>query len=152
MIHPQPPFSVLIVEDEAVLAMDLEAIVEDCGHNVFGEAMALDEVEAFDQAQGPDVALVDLNLARGSSGLDVCAYIRRHWPDTAVIFVTANPKQIPGDFGGAHGVIPKPFSRSGLLLAMRFIEQGLSHPPPTGDQPPSFFPAPHIAQAWSAAR
>ena len=46
MIHPQPPFSVLIVEDEAVLAMDLEAIVEDCGHNVFGEAMALDEVEA----------------------------------------------------------------------------------------------------------
>jgi DNA-binding response OmpR family regulator len=152
MNRPQPPFNVLIVEDEAVLAMDLEAIIEDCGHKVFGEAMALDEVEAFDQVEGPDLAFVDLNLARGSSGLDVCAYIRRHWPETAVIFVTANPKQIPGDFCGAHGVIPKPFSRSGLLSAMRFIEQGLSDPPPSDGQPASFFPAAHIAQAWSATR
>ena len=130
MSRPEAPFNVLIVEDEAVLAMDLESMIEECGHHVFGEAMSLDEVEAFEQVVGPDVALVDLHLAAGSSGLDVCAYIQRHWPDTAVIFVTANPKKIPVDFCGAHGVIPKPFTRSGLLLAMRFIEEGLTDPPP----------------------
>lgn len=148
MTRPRPPFSVLVVEDEAVLAMDLEAIIEECGHNLFGEAMSLEDVEAIDQEAGPDVALVDLHLAKGSSGLDVCAYVRRHWPDTAIIFVTANPKLIPDDFCGAHGVIPKPFSHSGLLLAMRYIEEGLSDPPPSFRQPASFVAAPHIARLW----
>ncbi len=149
MNRTQPPFNVLIVEDEAVLAMDLEAIVEQSGHHLFGEAMSLDEVEAFTEVEGPDVALVDVQLADGSNGLDVCAYIRRHWPNTAVIFVTANPKKLPEDFCGAHGVIPKPFSRSGLMLAMRFIEEGLSDPPPSCGQPASFTPAPHIAKLWA---
>ena len=149
MNRPQPPFNVLIVEDEAVLAMDLESIVEESGHRVFGEAMSLEEVEAFDDVVGPDLAFVDIQLADGSNGLDVCAYIRGHWPATAVIFVTANPKKIPDDFCGAHGVIPKPFSRSGLMLAMRFIEEGLSDPPPSCGQPASFTAAPHIAQLWA---
>jgi CheY-like chemotaxis protein len=147
--RPQPPFSVLVVEDEALLAMDLQAIIEECGHNLFGDAMSLEEVEAIDHDAGPDVALVDLHLAHGSSGLDVCAYVRRHWPDTAIIFVTANPKLIPDDFCGAHGVIPKPFSHSGLLLAMRYIEEGLSDPPPSHGRPASFVPAPHIARLWA---
>lgn len=146
---PQPPFDVLIVEDEAVLAMDMESIVQESGHRLFGEAMSLEEVAAFDQVAAPHIAFVDLQLADGSNGLDVCAYIRERWPTTAVVFVTANPKKIPGDFCGAHGVIPKPFSRSGLMLAMRFIEQGLSAPPPSCGQPASFIAAPQIAKLWS---
>jgi CheY-like chemotaxis protein len=150
MTQHQTPFKVLIVEDEAVLAMDLEAMIEDCGHHVIGEAMSLSDVQTLPSLTAPDVAFVDVQLADGSSGLDVCAFIRDQWPDTAVVFVTANPKKVPDDFCGAHGVIPKPFTRNGLLSAMRFIEEGLTDPPPTCGQPASFVPAPHIAALWSA--
>ena len=143
------PLRVMIVEDEAVLAMDIEAMVEDCGHAVVAEAASLIEVEALPQVTSPDIVFVDVQLAGGSSGLDVCAYVRAHWADAIVVFVTANPKKIPGDFGGAHGVIAKPFSRSGLLNALRYISDGVLDPPPSLERPSSFSEAPAFAESWT---
>lgn len=143
-----PPLNVLIVEDEALLAMDIEAMILDSGHNVVGEASSLREVMALPTDRQPHIAFVDIQLDEGSSGLDVCAHIRCQWVDTAVIFLTANPKKIPVDFCGAYGVIPKPFSRSGLMSAMRYIQEGVCDPPPVSPQPSSFVPAPDTAQKW----
>ena len=147
---PQPPFNILIVEDEALLAMDLEAMVQDCGHAVVADAMSLAEVEALASMTAPDIAFVDIQLADGSNGLEVCAWILSHWQATAVVFVTANPGILPADFAGAHGVIPKPFSRHGLASAMRFIGEGISDPPPKSGRPPSFVASPHISELWAA--
>lgn len=144
-------FQIVIVEDEALLVMDLEAMLEDRGHDVVGEAASLDEFRALTLDHAPDIAFVDLQLADGSSGLDVCALAKDRWPETAVVFVTANPTMIPDDYLGAHGVIPKPFSRAGLLSAMRFLEEGIVDPPPTIDAPPSFIASPRIAQDWARA-
>lgn len=149
MVKLQPPLRVLIVEDEALLAMDIEAMVEDGGHRVVGEATSLDEVENMNVTVAPDIAFVDIQLARGSSGLDVCALIRRRWADAFIIFVTANPKKIPADFAGAHGVIPKPFTRNGLVSALHYIEEGVCDPPPTGPQPRSFIASPAFTATWS---
>ena len=149
MTQIKRPFQIIIVEDEALLVMDLEAMLSDEGHEVIGEAASLAEVEALDVPTTPNLAFVDMQLAQNSSGLDVCRLIHMRWPDTAVVFVTANPNLIPEDFSGAHGVIPKPFSRSGLLSAMRFIEEGLVDPPPTTSIPPSFIASPRIAEAWA---
>ncbi len=150
MTRAHHPLNVLIVEDEALLAMDIEAMVEDCGHHVVAEAMSLAEVERLATLDPPDLAFVDMQLADGSNGLDVCAWIQGRWTETAVVFVTANPAILPPDFAGAHGVIPKPFSRHGLASAMRFIGEGISDPPPSCGQPPSFTPSPRIAELWSA--
>ena len=147
--RPNAPLRVLIVEDEALLAMDIEAMVEDAGHRVIGEAASLGEVEDLPGSLRPDLAFVDIQLARGTSGLDVCAVIRKRWANTIVVFVTANPLKIPADFAGGHGVIPKPFSRNGLISAMRFIEEGVCDPPPLSPQPASFIAAPAFAARWS---
>ena len=147
--RPHAPLAVLIVEDEALLAMDIEAMVEDAGHEVIGEAASLYDVEDLDADIRPDLAFVDLQLAKGTSGLDVCVLIRRRWPDAVVVFVTANPLKIPDDFAGGHGVIPKPFSRNGLLSAMRYIEEGVCDPPPVSPQPASFIAAPAFAATWA---
>ena len=101
-----PHFDILVVEDEALLVMDLEAMLEDEGHRLVGEAMSLSEVESLSLDAPPDIAFVDIQLADNSSGLDVCRLIKDRWPSTAVVFLTANPKMIPEDFLGAHGVIP----------------------------------------------
>ena len=151
MLRPQPPFTVLIVEDEALLALDLEAMVTDCGHTVVADAMSLSDVEALGGLAAPDIAFVDMQPADGSNGLEVSAFICKHWPDTAIVFITANPAVIPGDFAGAHGVIAKPFSHIGLTSAMRFIGEGISDPPPKSGRPASFVASPHIADAWGAA-
>jgi CheY-like chemotaxis protein len=147
--RPHAPLSVLIVEDEALLAMDIEAMVEDAGHQVIGEVASLDEVQDLPGSLRPDLAFVDIQLAKGSSGLDVCAIIRKRWVDAIVVFVTANPLKIPADFAGGHGVIPKPFSRTGLISAMRYIEEGVCDPPPLSPQPASFIAAPAFAALWS---
>ena len=149
MQRRQPPLDILIVEDEALLAMDIEAMVEDAGHRVAGEAASLFDVEGFGDDLRLDLAFVDIQLAKGTSGLDVCRTIRARWPDAFIVFVTANPKKIPEDFIGAHGVIPKPFSRNGLMSAMRYIEEGVCDPPPSSAQPASFIASPAFSATWA---
>ncbi len=138
MIKRAAPLRVLIVEDEALLAMDLEALVEDTGHAVIAEASCLLDVAALTESLDPAIAFVDVQLAKGSSGLDVARLIGQRWPGTIIVFVTANPLTIPHDFGGAHGVIAKPFSRTGLISAMHYIAESIIAPPPLTARPASF--------------
>ncbi|TPG42381.1 response regulator [Sphingomonas koreensis] len=147
MSRPEAPLRILIVEDEALLVMDLEAMIEDAGHVVVGEAASLRDTMALGDV-APDIAFVDMQLAHGDCGVDVCAYIHRQWACAVIVYVTANPKKIPDDFAGGHGVIPKPFSRAGLTSAMRFIEEGVCDPPPSNSPPASFTASPRFAATW----
>lgn len=141
--------SVLVVEDEILLAMDLEAMIEDSGHLVLAEASCLDEVASLPEDLDPQLALVDLHLARGSSGLDVCKLIKRRWPDALIVYVTANVSKIPTDFSGAHGFIAKPFSQAGVVSALHYLANGVFDPPPSIPRPASFVASPHLERRWS---
>lgn len=140
---------VLIVEDEALIVMDLEAVVEDCGHVVVGDVDHPAKIEKLSSATGVDVAFVDIHLASDSSGFDACQEVLRYWPNAIVIYVTANPLRIPADFAGAHGVIAKPFSRSGLTNAVRYLGEGVLTPPPSMKLPSCLAPAPAFSDRWS---
>lgn len=148
MERPAKMLDFLIVEDEALLAMDIEAMVEDCGHRVVADAASLGDVEALAHIAAPDVALVDVQLAKGSSGIDVSTLIQARWSATMIVFVTANPKKLPVDLGGAHGVIAKPFSRNGLMAALNYIQESVIAPPPSSSRPDSFQAAPSISGRW----
>jgi CheY-like chemotaxis protein len=148
--RPIAPLGILIVEDEALVAMDLEAMVEDSGHSVVAEAASLHDVARLYDTLEPDIAFVDIQLAKGSSGLDVARHIGRRWPSTIIVFVTANPLKIPPDFAGAHGVIAKPFSRSGLVSAMNYIAEIVIDPPPVSAKPASFTVSGAFAADWAA--
>lgn len=141
-----PPLRVLVVEDEALLAWDLEALIEDSGHVVAGEARCLDSAVALADATDPQLAFVDVHLARNTSGLDVSTMIQQRWPDAMIVFVTANPQTIPNDLGGAHGVISKPFTRKGMSAALEFLTEGLCDPPPRVQQPECLMTSPAAAR------
>ena len=127
------PLRILIVEDQAILAMELEHVLTDAGHVVVGCAM--DQVEALSLAEHapPDVALVDVNLRDGPTGPDVArALVAAH--QSVVVFLTANPEQIPEGFSGAIGALTKPFDdqtiRAVVAFAARFRqEKATDHPP-----------------------
>jgi CheY-like chemotaxis protein len=140
---------VLIVEDELLLAMDIEAMVEDSGHHVLAGAASLQDVESLPENLNPQLAFVDIHLAGNSSGLDVCRYIRMHWPKALIVFVTANVSKIPADFSGAHGVIAKPFSHAGVVNAINYLANGVFDPPPSLPRPASLIPSPHLEERWA---
>jgi DNA-binding response OmpR family regulator len=141
------PLRVLIVEDEALLAMELEGIVEDAGHSVAGWATSSTEAKRLVDEVEADVAFVDMNLTDGATGMDVAAYIR-DCKASMVVFLTANPKRIDEDFAGAVGVIGKPYTVNGLLSALRYIQEGVREPPPASALPAGFTLSPQFAAQW----
>ncbi len=131
------PLRVLIVEDEALLLMQLEMILEDAGHIVVGTAMSASEAIKVAEKTRPDLAFVDVHLLDGPTGLTVAQHLRSV-DDTLVVFLTANAKRIPDDYAGAAGVIAKPYSQAGITAAIAFIHECIRQPPPTTDLPLGF--------------
>jgi CheY-like chemotaxis protein len=100
---------VMIIEDEAIIAMHLETLVEDLGHTIFGIASTHSEALALMQNDQPDLILADIRLADGSSGIDaVKDILEQH--DLPVIFITAFPERLlSGERPEPTYLITKPF-------------------------------------------
>ena len=79
--------------------------------------------------------------------MDVAKYIDGRNPPI-VVFITANPLRIPGDFVGAVGVIAKPYTMHGVSSALRYLQEGVRRPPPSAKLPVGFTLAPKFAEAW----
>lgn len=124
------PLRVLIVEDEALLLMQLESTVEAEGHDVVGTAMTSGEAIALAGMVAPDIAFVDLQLLDGPTGLSVARHLRAS-ERTLVVFITANATRIPEDYEGAAGIVSKPFSQSGMTATLRYLTECVRTPPPS---------------------
>ena len=112
---------IVIVEDEALLALELECELETAGHDVVGQAMSLDSAVKVIDREKPDFAFVDVHLLDGPTGIDVGRHLRdSHIP---FVFVTGNLKRIPEDFVGALGAIEKPYTVNGLQNALAYISR-----------------------------
>lgn len=116
---------VLIIEDEAIIAMDLSAIVSEMGHNVTGIARTRDSAERLAAERRPELVLADIQLADNSSGIDAVNGILRDQGDLPVIFITAFPERLlTGQRPEPAFLIAKPFTeeqvRSAVSQAMFF--------------------------------
>ena len=119
---PDQAVRVLVVEDQALLAMELDYVLRESGHEVVGCAMDASEALALAAEARPDVALVDVNLRDGLSGPEIARkLIQEH--EVVVVFLTANPEQIPEGFSGAIGVVTKPFDAQTLREVVAFASR-----------------------------
>ncbi|GEP11480.1 response regulator [Methylobacterium gnaphalii] len=144
------PLRVLLVEDEALILMQLEMLLEDAGHSVVGTAMTASAGSALLRETRPELVFVDLRLAEGSSGLDV-ARTASDLGGIACVFITANPRQLGDDLAGAAAVIAKPFSGGVLEDTLAFLEQALRRPPPSLAVPHGMVLAPAFLANWAPA-
>ena len=100
---------VLIIEDEPIIALDLENLLVDLGHEVVAKATTRDEAVAMARAKRPGLVLADINLGEGGSGIDAVTEILSSF-DIPVIFVTAYPeKLLTGERPEPAYLIAKPF-------------------------------------------
>ncbi len=125
------PARILIVEDEFLVALDMQVGLEDAGHEVVG--VADDWKSAIHLAErSPSVALIDINLCDGATGPSIGAWLGQEVGCT-VIFVTANPRQIDIPIPGALGVMIKPVDSRQVVEAVDFAlaaRHGRPTPPP----------------------
>jgi CheY-like chemotaxis protein len=117
-IERQTRAEVLIIEDEPIIAMDIETIVRDLGHSVTGVAVTRDEAVAQALARRPGLVLADIQLADDSSGIDAVKDILREF-QVPVIFITAFPERLlTGERPEPTFLITKPFQRSTVKAAI----------------------------------
>ena len=108
-IAEQVATSVLIIEDEPIIALDIESMVRDLGHEVTGVARTHREAVEMVKAHPPGLVLADIQLADGSSGLDAVNEILTTI-DTPVIFITAFPERLlTGEKPEPAFLVTKPF-------------------------------------------
>lgn len=117
---------ILIIEDEPLIAMDLEALVEGLGHNVTGIARTRTEAVKLAAAKRPGLILADIQLADGSSGLDAVNDLLKSF-EVPVIFITAYPERfLTGERPEPAFLIAKPFQPanvSAVISQALFFQQ-----------------------------
>jgi len=110
--------SVLIIEDEPLIAMDLEQIVRGLGHDVAGVATTHEDAVAAFQNSDAGLVLADIQLADGSSGIDAVQDILAIAPVPA-IFITAFPERLlTGHRLEPTFLISKPFGENTVRAAI----------------------------------
>jgi CheY-like chemotaxis protein len=127
-LSSEKPLRILIVEDEILIALELESLLQDLGHDVVGMAASSGDALSLGQELKPDLAFVDIHLADGPTGVDVARHLAAQHQVT-VLFMTANTKRIPEDFAGAWGVIAKPYTERGVREALGYVMAGQSREP-----------------------
>ncbi len=108
---------ILIVEDEMLVALEIEAIIEDLGHQPVAIVPDLATAnDYFDTAL--DLALVDLNLRDGLTGPEIGRTLSEK--GVTVIFITAYPRLLGDGIAGTVGVITKPTDEAVLAKALDY--------------------------------
>ncbi len=111
--------SVMIIEDEAIIAMDIESIVAEMGHRITGIARTRDEAVALGKSDPPDLILADIQLADNSSGIDAVNDLLTELGQRPVIFITAFPERLlTGDKPEPAFLISKPYSVDQVVSAV----------------------------------
>lgn len=113
-------FSIMIIEDEVVVALDIESRLKKLGYHIAAIRHSSDKALSFLEIHSPDLILCDINIRGDQDGIDIAGHVREH-VKIPLIFVTAlsdratlqrAKKTLP------YGYIVKPFSDSDLLSAI----------------------------------
>lgn len=127
-----PDTRILVVDDEPSIRMFLQETLSNDGHQVISSSSGEEALEILEH-QEFDLAMLDLMLG-GINGMEVLARLRRRWPDTIVIILTAHgslESAVEALRQGAHDYLFKPCKtvqlresiRQGLLKRQRELRQ-----------------------------
>ncbi|TMJ54620.1 MAG: response regulator [Alphaproteobacteria bacterium] len=111
---------IVIVEDEILLGLLLADALTDVGHRVLGPASCRAEALGLVSDRTPHLALVDIELRDGESGIELAAELRRH--GVACVFTTGQPVGARAHRELALGLVEKPYNPTTILEVVRYFE------------------------------
>ncbi len=110
---------VLIVEDDDLAASAIRSGVTVAGYSVCGAATSVEEAIALTRQHRPSLAIIDVDLGAGGSGIEAARQMLRIGP-IAIIYVTGRPL-LARDADVGHGWLPKPYRLLDLINALRVV-------------------------------
>lgn len=110
---------ILIIEDEALVAMELRFVLEDLGHKVVGVSSTSKSAQNLARENEVDLALVDIHLSDGPTGISLGRELGQEMGVT-VLFMTANPGMVREGVAGAIGVLSKPTDEQAVQTAVDY--------------------------------
>jgi DNA-binding response OmpR family regulator len=113
------PARILIIEDEALVAMELRFVLEDLGHAVVGIASDALTAHSLVRETDVDLALVDIHLSDGPTGIELGRELGQQQGVT-VLFMTANPGMVRDGVAGTIGVLSKPTDERAVQFAVDY--------------------------------
>jgi DNA-binding response OmpR family regulator len=113
------PARILIIEDEALVAMELRFVLEDLGHAVVGIASDALTARSLVRETDVDLALVDIHLSDGPTGIELGRELGQQQGVT-VLFMTANPGMVRDGVAGTIGVLSKPTDERAVQFAVDY--------------------------------
>jgi len=114
---------VLIVEDEALVALTMEEVLDEAGYEVCGVADRPGEALELARLHEPDLAVVDVRLAAGGDGIALAELLAAMGP-IRILFATGNCAEVRARARAGQGCLSKPFQASWLLAALAAVQQG----------------------------
>ena len=110
---------ILIVEDEALVAMELRFVLEDLGYVVVGTAPDARTARALAMGGDVELALVDIHLSDGATGVGLGQDLGQAFGVT-VLYMTANPGMVTHGVPGTMGVLTKPTDEACVREAVEY--------------------------------
>ncbi len=117
--HKTMTARILIIEDEALVAMELRFVLEDLGHDVVATAADAKTARSIAAETDIDLALVDIHLSDGPTGIDLGRELGQEMGVT-VVFMTANPGMVRNGVAGTIGVLSKPTDERAVQTAVDY--------------------------------
>lgn len=110
---------ILIIEDEALVAMELRFVLEDLGYEVVGSAADARTALDLVKQKEVDLALVDIHLSDGPTGVELGRGLAND-NGVTVLYMTANPGMLREGVAGTIGVLPKPTDEHAVQKAVDY--------------------------------
>lgn len=99
----EQPIKILIVEDNVIIADDMQSMLEEIGYEVVGNVIVYEQAVEVLKKTPVDLALIDIMLASKKTGIDLGKHIREAY-NIPFIFVTSNSDRatVESEIGRAH--------------------------------------------------
>lgn len=112
---------ILIVEDEALVALTMEDVLLEAGYQVCGIADTVADALDLARLHEPDLAVIDVRLACGDDGIALAETMAAMGP-IRILFATGNPAEVRQRANAGQGCLAKPFEAGWLLSALEAIQ------------------------------
>lgn len=129
--------TILIVEDDVMIADYLEETLQDAGYDVCGIARNSAEAVALAQLHHPTLSVIDLRLANGEYGTRVGAALRKQG-EIGILYATGNSRHPLLDGAVGQACISKPYTSQGIVAGIRIVAERMAQKSELSDFPAGF--------------